>query len=136
MADWDWKSGGFRIDGANNTLVDISPYINNEALQSAITDLDTTGMGQTNKTRQNGMANKSIPLNGLVNSTTEAIFGPIMNGTSVTKTFEKKMASNRYYNGEVLPTNIQFSGKPDTLQLFSATLVISGAMNRTSVALV
>lgn len=135
MADYSWKDMALKIDGAAGTLVDISPYVNSQSLQAAIADLDTTGMGTSNRTRQNGLADKSIPINGFLNSTTEGILGPILNGTSVTKTVEFKAATGKYYNGEFLPTNIQFSGSPNTLELFSATLVNSGVLNRTSVAL-
>jgi hypothetical protein len=135
MPDYSWKDMGLKIDNATGTLTDISAFVNNQSLSAAITDLDTTGMGATNKTRQNGLSDKSIPLNGFLNSTTEAIFGPILNGTSVTKTIEFKAAANKFYNGEFLPSQIQFSGSPDTLELWSATLVNSGALNRTSVAL-
>jgi hypothetical protein len=133
--DFSWKDMGLKIDSSTGVLTDISAYVNSQTLASAITDLDTTGMGATSKTRQNGLADKSIPLNGFTNSTTEAIFGPLLNGTSVTKTVEFKAATGKYYNGEFLPTQIQFSGSPDTLEVWSATLVNSGVLNRTSVAL-
>lgn len=133
--EYTWKDMGLRIDNATGVLTDISSYVNSQALQSAITDLDKTGMGAASKRRQNGLADISLPLNGFLNSTTEPILGSIVNGTSVTKTVEFKAATGKYYNGEFLPTNIQFSGSPDTLELFSLTLANHGAVNRTSVAL-
>lgn len=130
-----WKDMGFKIDNAAGTITDISAYVNSQSLEAAITDLDTTGMGATSRSRVNGLADISVPINGFVNSTTEPIFGPLINGTSVTKTVEFKSYTGRYFNGEFLPTAVSFSGSPDTLQLFSTTLVLTGAINRTSVTL-
>lgn len=135
MGNKTWKDMGLRLDSATGVLTNISSFVNNQSLQSAITDLMTTGMGAAANTRQNGLANISVPVNGFLNSTTKAILNPIVNGTSVTKTFEFKQYTGAYLNGECLPTNIQFSGQPDTLELFSCTLAISGAVNSTSVAL-
>lgn len=137
MAQYTWKDAGFLIAGAGTSVkTDISAYVNTDGLQSAITDLDTTGLGATSHTRINGLANVSIPLNGFLNSTTEGIFGPIISGTSVAKTFIYKVkASTRAYTGSALPTNIQFSGNVNTLQLFSCTLVVTGALTRTSITI-
>jgi hypothetical protein len=137
MSQYTWKDQGFRIAGAGTSvLTDISASINQVSVQAAITDLDTTGLGATSHSRVNGLANDTLSINGFWNGTTEAIFGPLMAGTSVTKRFEHKVkASTRFYNGYALPTNIQPSGNQGALQLFSATLVVTGAMNRTSVAL-
>ena len=132
MANWTWKDMGLKIDNSGSTLTDIGAYVNNQSLQAAITDLETTGMGATAKTRMNGLADISIPLNGFLNGTTEAIFGKITGGTSVTKTVQFQAKSNRFYYGEFLPTNVQISGSPDTLELWSATLVLTGALTRTS----
>lgn len=135
MPNKAWKDMGFRIDNAANALTDISAYVNNQSLQSAITDLMTTGMGATANTRMNGLPNISIPINGFVNTTTHGIFAPLVNGTTKAKRTEFKAYTGAYFNGSVLPTNVQFSGQPDTLELFSATLVVTGALNSTSVVL-
>lgn len=137
MANWLWKDEGFRIAGnGTQALVDISAQINSIQEQNTITDLDTTGMGQSSKTRLNGLADHAYNLNGFLNSTVKGILGPIKNGTSVAKRFEhKQKASSAYTNGYVLPTSIQFSGAVDDQQLFSVTFVTSGVINQTSVAL-
>lgn len=129
-----WKDMGVKIDNASGTITDISAYVNSQSLEAAITDLDTTGMGATSRSRVNGLGDISIPLNGFVNTTTEGIFGPITNGTSVTKTMDFTAFTGRHFTGEFLPTAVSFSGSPDTLELWSATMVLTGALNRTSVA--
>ena len=135
MGNKTWKDMSFKLDSSTGALTDISAYVNSQSIQSAITDLMTTGMGATANTRVNGLANISLPINGFVNTTTRGILAPIVGGTSVTKTFEFKVYTGAYLNGECLPTNVQFSGSPDTLELFSTTLVVTGAHNSTSVAL-
>lgn len=134
MANLTWKNMGFKLDGATGTITDISSYVNSQSIQSAITDLMTTGMGATSNSRLNGLGNVSVPINGFVNSTTRGIFAPLMGGTSVTKTFNFQIGTGMHLTGECLPTNVQFSGSPDTLELFSSTLVVTGAVTSTSVA--
>ena len=135
MANLTWKNMGFKLDSSTGTITDISSYVNSESIASAITDLMTTGMGATSNSRVNGLANISLNINGFVNSTTRGIFAPIAaSGTSVTKTFQFTVGTNMYLTGECLPTSVQFSGSPDTLELFSATLVVTGACASTSVA--
>jgi hypothetical protein len=134
MAVDTWKNLGFKIDSAAGSITDISAYVNSASLQAAITIIESTGIGATARTKQNGLGNITVPINGFVNSTTEAIFGPIINGTSITKTVEFKIRTGRYFTGEVIPSSIQFSGSPDTLQTFSAQLEFNGACTRTSQA--
>jgi hypothetical protein len=135
MANKTWKDMGFRIASSTSVLTDISAFVNNQSLQSAITDLMTTGMGATANTRLNGLANISVPVNGFWNTTTRTVFARAINGTTVPMRVEFKTYSGGYFNGSVLPTSIQVSGQPDTLELFSVTLNFTKAMNSTSVAL-
>ena len=133
MPEKTWKDMGFRLDNAAKVLTDISANVNSQALASAITDLDTTGMGVAAKTRVNGIADVSIDLNGTLNSTIAGILNPLVNGTSVLKRAEFKEYTGKYFNGSVLPTSIQFSGSPDSLETWSATFVFSKAITVTSV---
>jgi hypothetical protein len=60
--------------------------------------------------------------------------------TSVTRTFEYRAfttnsTTGRFYNGEVLFSNIQYSGSVDSLETFSADMTVDGAVNRTTVPL-
>ena len=134
MGNRTWKDNGFKIDGTTGAIVDITSYINSASIQSAITILESTGLGATSRTKQNGLPNISLPINGWLNSTTEPIFGKIISGTSVSKTFSFQEHSSRHFTGECFPSDIQFSGTPDDLQTFSATLEVTGAVTRTSVA--
>jgi hypothetical protein len=135
MGNKTWKDMGFKLDNAAGTITDLSSVVNSQSLEAAITDLDTTGMGVTARTRVNGLGDISVSLNGFMNSTVDGILGPIMNGTSATKTAQFTAYTGRHYNGEFLPTAVSYSGEPDTLEVWSCTLVLTGALNRTSVAL-
>ena len=134
MANWTWKDMNLSIDNASTAMTAIGLYVNSQSLASAITILESTGMGATSRTKQNGLPNISIPISGFLNSTTEGIFGPIISGTSVAKKFSIQAATGRHFTGSCFPSNIQFSGTPDTLELFSTTLELTGACTRTAVA--
>ena len=138
MANKNWKDYRFKLAGNNTSaLSDISAYVNQGSLSSAIDMLEDTGMGSTvtTKSKINGLSDITLDINGFVNSTTEGIFGPILKGTSVKKRCEVQVFTGRYYNGSVLPGSVQFSGTPATLQTFSANLNFVGTFNRTAVAL-
>jgi hypothetical protein len=127
---------GFKIDGASATLVDIKAYCNQADLQRTLDLIEDSAMSDTNRSYLHGLAGTTISINGMVNTTTDGIFGPLVNAaTSITKTVEYKAYANRFYNGEVLLTNIQYSGSTNSLQTFSASATFDGAVNRTSVAL-
>ena len=121
------------IDNAAGTLTDISDYVNSQAARTVFDMFRTEGVGSSDPERQHGFADLSIPINGWVNSTTEAIFGPLVgNRTSVTKTVAYYNGLN-YYKGEFLPEDVEFSGDPASLQTWSCTLAQTGAITRTSV---
>lgn len=83
-----------------------------------------------------GQAGATMPLSGMVNSTTDGIFGTLIgNRTTATKTFQYTAYSGRVYRGEVLVTSVEYSGSTNSLQTFSADAVFDGVMTRTSVAL-
>ncbi len=137
MANTTMRDMGFKIDGASATLVDIKAYCNQADLQRTLDLIEDSAMSDTNRSYLHGLAGTTISINGMVNTTTDGIFGPLVNAaTSVTKTVEYKAYANRFYNGEVLLTNIQYSGSTNSLQTFSASATFDGAVNRTSVALV
>ena len=131
---------GFRITGnGTSVLATISGSINQVSLQQLVTALDDTGLGDVAHTYVDGLFNATVSLNGYVNTTTDAIFGAHVNGTSVArtaKTWEVKLATGSlFYNGSCLITDYSVSGGSDTLQTFSATLQVSGDVNRTAAAL-
>ena len=142
MADsFEWGSGvSVKLDNAAGSLTDISDYVNSQALRTSFDMFRIEGFNSDDPERQHGMADLSIPLNGFINSTTEAIFGPLVgNRTSVTKTFgislgvPKNSTSDWWYTGECMPTGVDISGDPTSLQTWSCTLEQSGGISRTSV---
>jgi hypothetical protein len=136
MANTTFKNMALKIDNASATLTDISSYVNQVSLERAINLLEDTSLADSNKSVLTGLAGTKVSLNGFVNTTTDAIIGPMINAaTSVTKTVEYRAYTGRYYNGEVLLSNIRYSGSVDNLQTFSVDATFDGAVNRTSVAL-
>ena len=137
MANKTYRDMRFRMAlTSTSVLTNITAYVNQVDLQRTLDLIEDTAMSDTNRSYLHGLAGTTISLNGMVNTTTDAIFGPLVNAaTSVTKTFEYKAYTNRFYNGEMLLTGIQYSGATNSLQTFSVSATFDGAVNRTSVAL-
>lgn len=124
-----------RIDSSTGVLKDISGSVNSQAVASALSLLEDSGMGDEERTFLPGLNGATIDLNGFLDTTTEGIWGPLVgNRTSRTKTVEFRAYALRFYNGEVLPSSVGISGSPDTLEVWSASLTFDGAVNRTSKA--
>ena len=135
MANLTGKNITFQVDNEPNAITDISQHVNQASLQAIMTMIEDSALGDTDRTYLAGMHGKTIPINGYWNSTTEAIYGPLVSArTSLTKTVEYG-DGNMYYNGEALVNNVQVSGSIDTVETFSADHTITGTMNRTSVKL-
>ena len=145
MGNKTYKDMRFKLDKPNTTgtlvLTDITSYVNQASLQRAINLLDDTSLADANRSVLTGLAGTTLSINGFVNTTTDGTFGPIIAAaTSVTRTFEYRThmtnsTVGRFYNGEVLFSNIQYSGSVDSLQTFSADMTVDGAVNRTTVPL-
>ena len=126
----------FKIDNASASITAITSYVNQASLQRAINLLDDSSLADANRSVLTGLAGTTLSINGFVNTTTDGIFGPLIaTATSITKTVEYGAYTGRYYNGEVLLSNVQYSGSVDNLQTFSADMTFDGAVTRTSVAL-
>lgn len=134
MGTKTWKNMTFKLDGATGTLTALTTYVNQASIQGAMEMLDDTALSEGVKGYVAGLNELSIDVNGFINTTTEGIFGPLLNGTSITKTFELYNGI-KYINGECWPGDVSFSGQAGQLQTFSAKLTIDGTINRTSVAL-
>lgn len=135
MANWTSKTGGFRIDNAAGTLVDIGAYINSVDDSGGANRLDDTGLGDTRERSINGLATATtVSVNGSLNSTTYGIFGPLVNGTSITKTTELKYATGKYRVGEVYVNDVKLNMQVGQKLTFSATLSAETGLNSTSVA--
>lgn len=136
MANTTFRDQDFKIDNAAASLVSIKAYVNQVDLQRTLDLIEDTAMSDTNRSYLHGLAGTTWTINGMVNSTTDGIFGPLVNAaTSVTKTVEWKAFTSRYYNGECLITGVQYSGSTNSLQTFSVSGTFDGAVNRTSVGL-
>jgi hypothetical protein len=136
MANKTFKDMGISIDNAAASLTAITAYVNQANLQRTINLLEDTALSDTNKSILTGLGGTTVSISGMVNTTTDGIFGPLISTyTSVTKTVQYTAYTGRHYNGEVLLANIQYSGSQGGLQTFSADATFDGAVNRTSVAL-
>ena len=137
MANTTYRDMRFKLDNASAALTDYTAYLNQIDLERTLDLIEDSAMSDTNRSYLHGLAGTTFTLSGMVNSTTDAVFGPLVNAaTSVTKTFEYRASlSPRYYNGEVLLTSVKYSGSTNNLQTFSVSATIDGAVNRTSVAL-
>jgi len=135
MANKTYADLAVKIDNASGTLTVITCQINSVDLEGTQTTLDDTTICDTTMSLLPGIAGGSLTLNGVVNSTTDGIFGPLIgNRTSITKTAQFYNGI-KYYRGEFLPTNVRFSGAKQELQVWSASLVLDDTVTRTSVGL-
>lgn len=137
MANKTFKDMGFRLAGnGTSVLSDITAYINQQDLKATLSLIEQTAMGDTKRRYIPGLTGNTMTINGMVNSTTDGIFGPLISAsTSVSKRSEFKSYANRFYNGNVFLSDVTYSGRTNQLQTFSANLTFDGALNRTSVAL-
>ncbi len=137
MANPTGKDITFQIDDETSTgvLTDITAHVNSASVQAVLTMIEDSALGDADRTYLPGLHGKTIPINGFWNSTTETIYGPLVDArTSRTKTAEYG-DGNGFYSGEVLVGNVQVTGTPDTVETFSADHTITGALTRTSVGL-
>jgi hypothetical protein len=143
MANKIYKDMRIKIDNASASLTDITSYLSSASLRAVQDTIEDTSLADGNRSYLFGLAGASIPLSGMVNTTTDAIFGPLVgNRTTVTKTIEYRAyptnstgSVGRFYNGEVLITSVEYSGSVNSLETFSCEAVFDGAVNRTSTQL-
>ena len=121
-----------KIDNASAAITDITASVNSASLRAAMELLEDSVLSDTAHNYIAGMMNGTLPLNGWVNSTTDGIFGPLTEGTSITKT-ASFYNGHSYYTGEVW-AEVEFSGAAGELQTWSANCTFDGLINRTSVA--
>lgn len=137
MAHQISSAAEFRVDNAAATLTDISGSVNNLAIAGGNGLIEDTGLGDAVRTeiRDVGIVN-SMNITFMVNSTTEAIFAPLVNGTSVQKTVQAQLVSGQYLSGEAYVGPVSFS-VPIGLQTGTAEFRSSSntGFDRTSVSL-
>jgi len=133
MAYKTFKDSTIKIDNASGTITSITAYTNQASIQGAMDTLEVTALGDEAKEYEAGTASASLPLNGFINSTTNAIFGPLVGArTSITKSF---CFGNgvRYFTGEAWPSSTKISGNANELQTWSCNLQVTGEITMTSV---
>ena len=131
MAIKTYSDLAFKLDNAGGTLTNLTPYVPNVSIANANTMLDATPIGASSSTDVHGLAKVSIPIGYHLNSTTDAIFGPLLNRTTVNKRFSFYNGI-MYSSGNCLPANVEQSGDSNSLILGSCTLNVQGAILRTS----
>ena len=132
-----------KIDNAAGSITDITSYLSSASLRAVQDTIEDTSLADDERSYLFGLAGATIPLSGMVNTTTDAIFGPLVgNRKTATKTIEYRAYSNnstgnvgRFYNGEVLLTSVEYSGSVNSLETFSTEAIFDGLVNRTSAQL-
>lgn len=136
MANKIYKDMVIKMDSSTGVLKDITSYLSSASIRSVQDTIEDTGMGDEERSYLFGLAGASAPLAGMINSTTDDIFGPLIgNRTTATKTLQYTAYSGRVYRGEVLVTSVEYSGSTNSLETFSSEATFDGAITRTSVAL-
>lgn len=125
-----------KVDDSTGSIADISGDVNSVSWSGGQNLLDDTGMNDTRHTVVKGLANASeISLNGWLDSTTQAIWSPVIDGTSITKTFGITVDDGtEWFSGEVWPRDVSISAGIDELQAWSVTLQAQNGLSSTSVA--
>lgn len=125
-----------KVDNSTGSLTDITTYLSSASLRAVQDAIEDTGLSDEERSYLFGLAGASIPLAGMVNTTTDAIFGPLIgNRTTATKTIQYAAYSGRVYRGEALVTAVEYSGSINSLETFSSEATFDGVLTRTSVAL-
>lgn len=143
MANKIFKDMRLKIDNSGGTLTDITSYLSSVSIRAIQDTIEDTSMADEEKSYLFGQAGATIPFSGMVNTTTDGIFGPLVgNRTTATKTIEYRAYFTnttgnvgRFYNGEVRLTSVEYSGSTNSLQTFSCDAVFDGMVNRTSAQL-
>lgn len=136
MANLIYKDETIKLDNAAGTLTDITAYITSETLSGSQDVIEDTTMGDEEKSVLPGVAGGTMQISGVVNSTTNTIFGILLgNRTTATKTYQRQAGSGIVLRGEFLPTSVEYSGSVNSLQTFSFSATLDGVMIKTSVAL-
>lgn len=136
MANLLWKNETIKLDNAAGTLTDITTYCTSFSLSGAQDTVEDTTMGNEERSYLFGLAGATVSLAGVINTTTDAIFSPLIgNRTTATKTFQHAITTNLALRGEIIPTAVQYSGATGALQTWSMTGTFDDVMIKTSVPL-
>lgn len=132
MSVKNYKDVRVWIDNAAATLTEVSDSLNSKTLTGTQENPEYQSFSDDEKNILPGVAGGSFTMNGFVDSTTDAIFGPLVgNRTSISKTIQEYNGV-QYRYGEFYPTNVQFSGSTNDVQTFSADFTLTAALTSTS----
>lgn len=135
MAHVNSDVASVRVDDSTAAIAVISGSVNSITINGGQALLDDTGMGDARHTVVAGLANATdVTLNGYLDSTTEAIFSPVLDGTSITKTIGIGLVSGQFLNGEAWPRDVSLGAGIDELSTWSVTFQAQNGLTRTSVA--
>lgn len=136
MPDYLSDGASFSVDDDTGSLTDISAHVNSVDMTGGNDTVENTGLGDDRRSEQRDIgAIMTMSINGRVNSTTDAIFGAWLEGTSAVKTVDFSPDGSQHYTGEATVGAVSYS-VPIGLQTFSAEFRSSDStgFNRTSVA--
>jgi hypothetical protein len=124
----------FRIDDSTGAIAVISGSVNSVSMDGGQELLEDTGLGDSRRTVVAGLGSASnASVNGMLVSTTEAIFGPLTDGTSITKTVGIGFVTGQYLNGEVWPESVTLAMNAGEISTWSVNLRAQDGLTRTSV---
>lgn len=136
MTNLIYKNETIKIDNSAGTLTDITAYTTSFTLSGVQDLIEDTAMGDEERSYLFGLAGATVSLAGIVNSTTDGIFGPLIaNRTTAAKTFQHAATTNIVHRGELLNTAVEYSGSTNSLQTWSYTGTMDGVATKTSVPL-
>lgn len=133
MSNKTYRDISVKVDNASGSLTAITTYINQASIQSTLSLMEDTALGDDERSFLPDLGGATVTINGFINSTTDGIFGPLVGQrTTVTKTVQYGNGVKFYY-GEAYPNNVQTSGAVGSLLTFSADFTFDGGVTRTSV---
>lgn len=122
---------------AHSTSRDVDVKINGTSLAGSVNQyalakdlgiVDDSGLGDTDRTGVPVLEGGTLPLNGMLNSTTEALIVPMLEGTTQTLTVEVYDGYN-WRVGVALPANITLTGNVAELGMWSMDLQFTGVLS-------
>ena len=128
-------AASFKMDNASASITAVSGSVNAITIDGGQELVEDTGVDDTRRTVVAGLANATtVTVNGWLDSTTEAITTPILDGTSITKTIDIGLISGQYLSGEAWPEAVSHGVSIGALTTWSVTFRASNGLTRTSVA--
>jgi hypothetical protein len=135
MAHVNSDAASFKVDDSTGAIATISGSVNNVTVDGGTNLLDDTGLGDARHTVINGLGiATNVTVNGWLDTTTEAIFAPVVDQTSITKTIDVGLVSGQFLSGEAWPESVSLGASIDSISTWSVTFRAQDGMTRTSVA--